>query len=475
MTYNHIPKPLFPEVNQRIEDLLNSGWIKHSKSAYSGPVLCVRKCDVSLHLCMDFRELNNRTFADRHPLPRVQTTLENLGGSKWFSLLDQGHAYHQGFMDEQSQHLTAFVTPWGLYEWVRIPFGLINAPGEFQHFLENCLEDLHDDICSPYLDDVLVHSGSFNEHVEHVRTVLRRLCEQRIKLKPKKCKLFKHEVSYLGRIVSAEGYRMDSANTEPVKSLTENTPKTVGELRRHLGFLGYFRRYIKDFAMLAKPLFQLLQKNGEQMSYQTNSPLSSQTCNEWTDEQQKALEEIVERLTNPPVLAYPDCSQLFIFHTDARKDGPGALLYQVQDGKMRVTGYASRILSPAEKGYHLHSGKLEFLALKWSVCDHFRDYFYYAPHFTIFTDNSPLTYILTIAKLNAAGHRWVAELADFDFSIKYRPGKIHKDADTMSHLPLKVENYTEQIPQDEVKVVVHAKILPRDFFKLWKTITCDLL
>ena len=254
--------------------------------------------------------------------------------------------------------------------------------------------------------------------------------------------------------MSAEGYRMDPSNTEPVKSLTETTPKTVGDLRKLLGFLGYFRRYIKDFARLARPLFQLLQKNGKQMSSQTNGQVSSWTCIEWTDEQQRALEEIVKRLTNPPVLAYPNYSQPFILHTDASKDGLGAALYQVQDGKMRVIGYASRTLSPAERGYHLHSGKLEFLALKWSMCDHFRDYLYYAPHFTVFTDNNPLTYILTTAKLNATGHRWVAELADFDFSIKYRPGKIHKDADTMSRLPLKVDDYTEQIPQDEVKTTI---------------------
>ena len=190
------------------------------------------------------------------------------------------------------------------------------------------------------------------------------------------------------------------------------------------------------------------------MSSQTNGQLSSRTCIEWTDEQQRALEEIVKRLSNPPVLAYPDYSQPFILHTDASKDGLGAILYQVQDGKMHIIGYASRTLSLAERGYHLHSGKLEFLALKWSVCDHFRDYLYYTPHFTVFTDNNPLMYILTTAKLNATGHRWVAELANFDFSIKYRPGKIHKDADTMSWLPLKVDDYTEQIPQDEVQTMI---------------------
>ena len=159
--------------------------------------------------------------------------------------------------------------------------------------MENCLGDLRDDNCSPYLDDMLVYSSSFNKHVEHLRTVLRIkavtswLREHGVKLKPKKCELFKREVSYLRRTVSAEGYRMDPVSTEPVKSLTENTPKTEGELHKLLDVLGYFRHYIKDFARLAKPLFQLLQKNGKQTSSQTNGQLSLQTCNEWIDEQQK--------------------------------------------------------------------------------------------------------------------------------------------------------------------------------------------
>ncbi|KXJ16996.1 Retrovirus-related Pol polyprotein from transposon opus [Exaiptasia diaphana] len=142
----------------------------------------------------------------------------------------------------------------------------------------------------------------------------------------------------------------------------------------------------------------------------------------------------------------------------ASKDGLGALLYQRQDGKMRVIGYGSRALTAAEKNYHLHSGKLEFLALKWAVCEHFRDHLYYSPHFTIYTDNNPLTYVLTTAKLNATGLRWVAELSDFNFTIKYRPGKVNIDADCLSRLPGDFDKYmsscTETFSQTDLSATV---------------------
>eukprot|EP00794_Sanderia_malayensis_P020672 gene20672-22710_t len=181
--YISVPRPLYAEVKAYIEDLLNKEFITPSKSAWSSPVVCVRKKDCTLRLCIDYRGLNSKTIKDRHLLPRIQETLDNLGGSQWFSVLDQGKAYHQGFVNSSDRHLTSFITPWGLFEWIRIPFGLTNAPASFQRHMENILRDLRDEIVIPYLDDLIVFSKSFEDHVKHVRIVLRRLKEHGIKLK----------------------------------------------------------------------------------------------------------------------------------------------------------------------------------------------------------------------------------------------------------------------------------------------------
>ena len=466
--YLSIPRPLYSEVKAYIEDLLNKNFIRKSTSPYSSSVVCVRKKDGGLRLCVDYRNLNKKTVPDRHPIPRIQETLDNLGGNQWFSVLDQGKAYHQGFLHKQSQPLTAFITPWGLYEWTRIPFGLTNAPANFQRFMENCLGDLRDNICIPYLDDVIVYSTTFRDHVHHLQQVLRRLKEHGVKLKPGKCELFKKEVSFLGRIITANGYRMDPKATEAVTKLKGVKPQNVGEVRKIMGLLGVYRRSIANFSTIAKPLYDLLnwdqkavkmshahkRKTGKSSNNQrpSNSPI------QWTQKHADILNILIERITSPPILAYPQYHEPFIVHTDASQDGLGAALYQKQSDVMRVIAYASRTLTPAEKNYHLHSGKLEFLALKWAVTDQFRDYLYYAPEFTVFTDNNPLTYVLTTAKLNATGLRWIGELSDFKFNIKYRPGSSNTDADSLSRLPGCFEQYmaacTQTVSQEELGATI---------------------
>ena len=255
--YNSIPPPLHKEVREYLIDLINKGWITKSKSLYSSPMVCVRKKDGTLRLCIDYRGLNAKTIPDRTPIPRIQDVLNALGGNSYFSTLDQGKAYHQGFMAEDSRPLTAFVTPWGLYEWVRIPFGLTNAPAAFQRCMEDCLGDYNFDICTTYLDDVLVCSSNFEEHVERLRMVLRRMRQFGMKLRPAKCELFKREVKYLGHIMSSEGYKPDPKDTIPLLALKDRSPKTVGDVRQIIGLIGYHRKYIPQFSQIARPLYDL--------------------------------------------------------------------------------------------------------------------------------------------------------------------------------------------------------------------------
>ena len=259
--YNSVPPPLYREIKDYILDLVNKGWIQKSLSSYSSPTVCVRNKDGSLRLFIDYRALNEESWRSRRPLPRFQDSLDSLGGNTWFSSLDQGKAYHQRFVIEQSRPYTAFITHIGLYEWHRIPFGLSGAPGPFQAYREEVLSDLRDEICIPYLDDVLVFSKTFESHIGHVRTVLQRLKSKGIKLKPSKCSLFQKEVRFLGNLISAEGCRVDPADTEAVTKLRNTPPKTVGKLRHVLGLLGYFRKYIPDFSRRAKPLYDLLKKS----------------------------------------------------------------------------------------------------------------------------------------------------------------------------------------------------------------------
>ena len=303
--------------------------------------------------------------------------------------------------------------------------------------------------------------------------MLRRLQENGVKLKPSKCELFRKEVRYLGRLVSAEGHRMDPGDVAAVRTLREKKPATVGELRKLLGLLGYYRSYIKDFSRRAKPLYDLLTEDPSEdpckrhpkskpktpVKNKMGQKSSKQTIH-WTDHHQDVLEKLLDALVAPPVMAFPDHEKPFIVHTDASNEGLGAVLYQKLNGKMRVIAYGSRTLSPAEKNYNLHSGKLEFLALKWAVTEKFRDYLYYAPPFLVYTDNNPLTYVLSSARLNATGQRWVAELADFHFTIKYRPGKNNADADVLSRMPINIDKYmsecTEEVSTGELDTTASA-------------------
>ncbi len=309
-----------------------------------------------------------------------------------------------------------------------------------------------------------------------MRKVLQRLQAHGVKLKPRKCDMFKNEVRYLGRIVSTEGSRIDPADTVAVTALKEKRPSIVGELRKMLGLLSYYRRYIKDFSRIAKPLYDLLKSNEKNESTKkrdcrevTNRKrhvVPSSKLIEWTEYHQETLSKLIDCLVQPPILGFPDFSKAFVLHTDASNQGLGAVLYQNQNGKLRVIAYGSRTLTNAERNYHLHSGKQEFLALKWAITEKFRNYLYYSPTFTVYSDNNPLTYVLSSAKLNATGCRWVAELADFHFTIRYRPGKENVDADSLSRMPVDIETamreFTGELSSECVGATIQAVEVQHD-------------
>jgi len=226
-------------------------------------------------------------------------------------------------------------------------------------------------------------------------------------------------------------------------------PRTVGEVRRLMGLLDVYRRHIKNFAQIAKPIYDLLsldlRKKGNVTSTKhslrgSSVQVPSSSPMQWEIQHQSALEVLIDHITSPPLLEYPDYNAPFIVHTDASQDGLGAVLYQEQNGSTRVIANASRTLTPSECNYHMHSGKLKFLALKWAVTEQFRDHLYYVPEFFVYTDNNPITYVLTSAKLNASGLRWVGELADFNFEIRYPPGMSNTDADSLSRIPADFKN-----------------------------------
>ena len=425
-----IPPALFSEVKEHLKQLLDGGIIRKSKSPWSSNVVLCRKKNNELRMCVDFRQLNLKTKKDSYALPRTEEILEALAGNRYFTILDMKSGYHQIELHEAHKERTAFtVGPLGFYEYHRMPFGLVNAPATYQRLMEECFEGLHLDICYIYLDDLIIFSKTYEEHLERLEKIFKRLREVNLKLSPKKCEFFRKKVKYVGNIVSEEGIEPDPDKINKVQQWPR--PTNPDEVRQFLGFVGYYRRFIEGFSSIARPLNNLL-PDSKKKSRKGSKPKPLPASWTWGPEQEVAFNTLKEKLTTYPILGFPDCTLPYELHTDASSNSIGAVLYQTQDNTKRVIAYASRSLSKSERNYPVH--KLEFLALKWSVCEKFRDYLI-GTTFTALTDNNPLTYVLSSAKLDATSQRWVADLASFNFTISYRPGSQNRNADGMSRIP----------------------------------------
>ena len=430
--HRRIPPAMIDEVRKHIEELLSSGVIRKSKSPWCSNVVLVRKKNGKLRLCVDYRMLNKKTVKDSYALPRVEEIFDVLNGSKLFSTIDMKSGYHQVTVEESHKCRTAFtVGPLGFYEYNKMPFGLSNSPATYQRLMEECLGELNMKICVIYLDDLIVFSNSFEQHLERLDIVLTRLQQCNLKLSPDKCYFLQERVKFLGHIVSQDGIETDPDKIEKIRNWPR--PSNPDELRSFVAFAGYYRRFVKDFSKVAKPLTDLLPPT----STRKNAKPRKTKEWKWEQEHEDTFNKLKKTLTSPPILAYPEFQKPFALHTDASGKGLGAVLYQTQDGQKKVIAYASRSLSKAEKNYSAF--KLEYLALKWAVTEKFSDYLT-NNQFTVYTDNNPLTHILSSARLDATGQRWASALGQYDFDIIYRSGLNNVDADAMSRYPFeKVE------------------------------------
>ena len=306
-----------------------------------------------------------------------------------------------------------------------MPYGLCNAPAMFQRLMQNCLGELNLTYALVYPDDVIVYSNTEEDHLRWLQAVFERFHEHRLKLKPSKCSFLRKQITFLGHEVSADSMRPGDLNLKGIAEMAP--PANYTEVQRFLGMTGFFRRFIKNYTRIAKPLNDILE--GEV------SKLKSEAVTLPPDALE-AFEKLKMCCMTTPVLAFADFEKEFQLETDASSEGIGAVLSQKQeDGRWHPIG-GSRELKGGEAKYH--SSKLEFLALKWAITEQFREYLQYRP-FTVLTDNNPLTYILTTLNLDALGHRWVAALARYNMTIRYLKGSDNKVANALSWIETRLD------------------------------------
>ncbi|CAN2388629.1 Reverse transcriptase (RNA-dependent DNA polymerase), partial [Pristimantis euphronides] len=374
--------------------MLQAGIVRESQSPWAAPMVIVKKKDGSLRFCVDYRRLNACTVRDSYPLPWIEESLMALGKAKYFSSLDLASGYWQVPMSEKDREKTAFILPMGLYEFDRMPFGLNNAPGTFQRLMERCLGDFNFEFTLIYLDDIVVYSATFEDHLQKLGQVFKRLKENGLKLKPSKCRLLQREIDYLGHRISEKGIQPSPEKIAAVRDWPK--PATIKEVRAFLGLAGYYRRFVKNFARLAEPLHALVRGTAR-------DPKARRV--KWGPEQEKSFQALKDTLISPPILAYADYTLPFQLYTDASVQGLGAVLSQTQDGKERVIAYASPSLRDTEKNPNNYSSfRLELLALTWAMTEKFAGYLTGA-EVQVITDNNPLAH-LDNAKLDALEQRW---------------------------------------------------------------------
>ncbi|UYV72451.1 hypothetical protein LAZ67_9003197 [Cordylochernes scorpioides] len=349
-------------IQEEVDKMMDIGVVQPSESPWASPVVLVRKRDGSVRFCVDYRGLNKVTKKDVYPLPRVDDALDCLKGAKIYSTMDLKSGYWQISVDEADREKTAFITPDGLFEFKVMPFGLCNAPATFERMMDGLLKGLRWTICLCYLDDVVVFADNFSDHLTRIEAVLNCFKKVGLRLNPSKCSFGASKIKILGHQVDQNGIRPDE---EKIKAITEfPAPNNLQQVRSFLGLSSYYRRFIRNYADIARPL---------------NALLSKGTKFEWNTAQEEAFRKLKIALTSKPALGHFDDDASTELHTDASGYGIGAVLAQKQGSDEKVIAYASRTLLRAEQNYS--TTERECLAIIWAI-GKFRPYLF-GRHFRV--------------------------------------------------------------------------------------------
>jgi transposase InsO family protein len=407
-------------VEQNLKEMTEQGIIIPSNSPWASPVVLAPKKDGTLRFCIDYRKLNAMTVRDAYPIPRIDDTLDSLQEAKFVSTLDLRSGYWQVEMDKSSREKTAFVTHKGLFEFNVMPYGLTNAPATFQRLMDIVLAGLKWQCCLVYIDDVVIYSSTFEQHLIDLKKVFQALRSANLTLKASKCHFCRREMRYLGHIITQQGIKPDPDLIKSVINFPQ--PKRVKDVQSFLGLTGYYRRFIQNYAKIAEPLLKQLRH-----SQKTNHHL------QWTQECTAAFEILKNKLTSAPIMNTPNFEQPFILELDACEYGLGAVLTQEYDNKKYVIAYASRTLSAAERKYA--ATEREALAIVWAT-KHFRAYLEGGKIF-IRSDCKALEWMRNAKDVTGRLARWAMKLSAFQIEeIRYRPGKANANADSLSRNPL---------------------------------------
>ncbi|KAI3494636.1 hypothetical protein L1887_40553 [Cichorium endivia] len=395
------------ELSSQLHELLEKGFIRPSFSPWGAPVLFVKKKDGSFRMCIDYRELNKLTVKNRYPLPRIDDLFDQLQGSSYFSKINLRSGYHQLRVQEEDIPKTAFRTRYGHYEFVVMPFGLTNAPAVFMDLMNRVCRPFLDKFVIVFIDDILIYSRSKEEHGQHLRLILELLRKEKLYAKFSKCEFWIRKVDFLGHVVSQEGIHVDPSKIKAIENW--EIPRTPTEIRQFLGLAGYYRRFIKNFSKIAKPLTALTQKGARF---------------DWDDPQENAFQTLKQMLCSAPILSLPEGTEDFVVYCDASKQGLGCVLMQ----REKVIAYASRQLKPHEVNYTTHDLELGAVVFALKIWRHYL----YGTKCTVFTDHKSLQHILNQKELNMRQRRWVELLSDYECDIRYHPGKANVVADALS-------------------------------------------